>query len=60
MRKSIGLLFALALILVGCSKEETEDQIPKMLNVELQIEPKSSGSESIRYLSGLKLLMEMK
>ena len=42
MRKSVGLLFALALILVGCSKEETEDQIPKMLNVELQIEPKAA------------------
>ena len=29
MRKSVVLLFAIALILVGCSKEETEDQTPK-------------------------------
>lgn len=42
MKKSVVLLFAIALILAGCSKEETEDQLPKMLNVELDITPKSA------------------
>lgn len=41
MRKSVILLFVSALILAGCSKEETDNQLPKMLNVELHILPKS-------------------
>ena len=39
MKKNIGLLFVIVLILVGCSKEETQDQLPKMLHVELQVSP---------------------
>ena len=42
MRNSVVLLFTIALILAGCSKEETEDQLQKMLNVELHILPKSA------------------
>lgn len=42
MRKTIGLLFAIALILSGCSEGKTKDQLPKMLNVDLQILPKSA------------------
>lgn len=43
MRKTVVLLFAIALILAGCSKEERDDQLPKMLNVELDIAPKSAA-----------------
>ena len=28
------------MILVGCNKKETEDQLPQILNVELEISPK--------------------
>lgn len=42
MRKSVVLLLSIALILVGCNKINQEDQQPKMLNVELQITPKSA------------------
>ena len=43
MRENLLFYFLLiALILAGCSKEETDNQLPKMLNVELHILPKSA------------------
>jgi Tfp pilus assembly protein PilP len=39
MKKNIGLLFVIVLILVGCSKEEAQDELPKMLHVELKVSP---------------------
>ena len=39
MKKSIVLLFTIVLILAGCGKKEAEDQLPKMLNVELKVLP---------------------
>ena len=42
MKKNIGLLFVIVSILGGCSKEETQDQLPEMLHVELQVLPNSA------------------
>lgn len=50
LRKTIVLFFAVVLFLIGCDKKETEDQLPKMLNVELAISPnKAQVNESIKF-----------
>lgn len=47
MKKFVVLLFIISLILAGCNKKETEEHLPKILNVELQVSPKSAAVQEI-------------
>lgn len=50
LRKTMVLLFAFVLFLTGCDKKETEDQLPKMLNVELAISPNQAKvNETVKF-----------
>lgn len=50
MKKNVVLLFMIFVLLAGCSKGKAEDQIPKFLNVDLQITPiPAKVNESITF-----------